>query len=316
MRSLIAGLICLLPFAADAAGPYGRVVVGNWSGGAFTNDQTGRFSHCAVSAGYKNGVRMLTSVTSQMSWVLGFSKPEWRLNPGQKLRLQLVFDRSRTLDVTADVKTPSLVTIPMPANSDLVIAFRQGRYLELVANDARFTFALTSTGEMLPQLVECVRQSGNITGPIAQRPPSDPRDATERPGGSAPVDNAALAEKKAVLEKSRDLIRSRMLACIGKEGSTMLLTDEKAEVVAKAAMIFCKPDVDALVNATIEIIETEEGRPSNRNAIRVSAEQRVQEVVTAHVVRSRGEMMNRNRQQPTPGAPPPQKDGARPATSI
>lgn len=315
MRRLIAGLICLLPFAADAAGPYGRVVVGNWSGGAFTNDQTGRFSHCAVSASYKNGVRMLTSVTSQMSWVLGFSKPEWRLTPGQRLRLRLVFDRSRTLDVTGDVKTPTLVTIPMPANSDLVRAFRQGRFLELVANDARFTFALTSTGEMLPQLVECVRHSRNITGPIAQSPPSsDPR---ERPAGARPVDSAALAEKKAVLEKSRDLIRARMLACIGKEGSTMLLTDEKAEVVAKAAMIFCKPDVDALVNATIEIIETEEGRPSNRNAIRVSAEQRVQEVVTAHIVRTRGQMMNRNRQQqPTPSSPPPQKDGARPATSI
>ncbi|GLR95616.1 hypothetical protein QIH91_42400 [Bradyrhizobium japonicum USDA 135] len=30
---------------ANAAGPFGSVNVGNWIGGAFSNDQTGAFSH-------------------------------------------------------------------------------------------------------------------------------------------------------------------------------------------------------------------------------------------------------------------------------
>jgi hypothetical protein len=35
---------------ADARGPYGSISVGNWQGGAYTNDQTGSFTHCAAGA--------------------------------------------------------------------------------------------------------------------------------------------------------------------------------------------------------------------------------------------------------------------------
>ncbi|WP_089177095.1 hypothetical protein [Bosea sp. AS-1] len=289
MRAVAVALSCLLSLPASAAGPFGKIVVGNWSGGTFTNDTTGAFSHCAVSARYKSGVTMLTSVTAQFSWLLGFSKPDWTLRTGETLKLRLVFDRSSTIDVVANIKSPTLLTIAMPAQSALIDAFRKGRYLELVANDARYTFALTSTGEMLPALVECVKQSGNVRGPISPGAPAEARanpQATEK-------DKAARAEKKALLEKTRDLISGKMLACIGREGASMLLTDEKAEVVAKAAMLFCKSDVDALTNATIELIENEEGRPANRSAVREAAEKRVQEVVTAHVIRTRGNMLNK-----------------------
>lgn len=311
MRAAVVALTCLLPLPAGAAGPFGKIVVGNWSGGTFTNDQSGDFSHCAVSARYKSGVTMLTSVTAQYSWMLGFSKADWKLRTGETLNLRLVFDRSTTIDVTATIKAPTLVTIAMPAQSNLINAFRQGRYLELVANDARYTFALTSTGEMLPALVECVKQSAHVRGPTAPRAPAEaqPREATEK-------ERAARAEKQALLEKTRDLIRGKMLACIGREGAPMLLTDEKAEVVAKAAMLFCKGDVDALTNATIELIETEGGRPANRAAIREAAERRVQEVVTAHIIRTRGEMIGKGQRQTTPSPARPADPGSRPSQSL
>jgi hypothetical protein len=35
---------------AGASGPYGSIEVGKWKGGAYTNDNTGAFSHCAVGA--------------------------------------------------------------------------------------------------------------------------------------------------------------------------------------------------------------------------------------------------------------------------
>ncbi|MDX3809187.1 hypothetical protein ACXIUS_29280 [Bosea thiooxidans] len=312
MRAVAVALSCLLPLPAVAAGPFGKIVVGNWSGGTFTNDQTGAFSHCAVSARYKSGVTMLTSVTADFTWLLGFTKPDWTLRTGETLKLRLVFDRSSTIDVVANIKSPTLLTIAMPAQSALINAFRKGRYLELVANDARYTFALTSTGEMLPALVECVKQSGNVRGPVSPGTPAETRSdpqATEK-------DKAARADKKALLEKTRVLITGKMLACIGREGASMLLTDEKAEVVAKAAMLFCKSDVDALTNATIELIETEEGRPTNRGAVREAAEKRVQEVVTAHIIRTRGNMLNK---QVPPGnsAPnPPSDPASRPSQML
>ncbi len=288
MRAAIVALVLVVAGAAQAAGPYGQVVVGNWSGGAYTNDRTGQFSHCAVNAPYKNGARLLTSVTSDFNWILGLSHPDWKLNVGTRVPLQLVFDRASRIDVTAEVRTPELITIAMPAESALIRAFREGRFLEVMAGDKRLTFALTSTSEMLPVLVNCVRNSANIRGPVTSAP------------AVAPPDPKVAAEKKATLERARDLIRTRMLACIGREGSTMLLTDEKAEVVAKAAMLFCKTDVDALVQSTIEIAELESSRTADRTAMRQAAEQRVQEVVTAHVIRTRGEMLSRKNQAPPP----------------
>jgi hypothetical protein len=279
---------------AQAGGPYGEVVVGNWSGGAYTNDATGQFSHCAVNAPYRNGTRLLTSVTAGFQWLLGIAHPDWKLTVGAQVPLRLVFDRGASIAVTAQVRSAALITIAMPAESELIRAFRQGRYLEVVAGDKRLTFALTSTSEMLPVLVNCVRNSANVRGPVTA-PPAAP-----------PVDAKAAAEKRVTLEKARDLIRSRMLACIGREGATMLLTNETAEAVAKAAMIFCKADVDALIQSTIEIAELEGNRASDRNAIRRTAEQRVQEVVTAHIIRTRGAMLNRRNQpaQPTQSPPP------------
>lgn len=290
VRSAIAGLLLALATTAQAAGPYGEIVVGNWSGGAYTNDKTGLFSHCAVSAGYRNGTRMVTSVTSDFRWILGLSHPEWNVNVGARIPLRLIFDRSSRMDVTAQARTRELITMAMPSESALIRAFRQASYLEVVAGSKRLTFALTSTSDMLPALVDCVRGSANIRSPVISDPATTP-------------DPKANAEKKATLEKARDLIRGRMLACIGREGSSMLLTDEKAEAVAKAAMIFCKSDVDALIQATIELAELGSSQPANRNAVRAAADQRVLEVVTAYVIRSRGELLTRRNQTP-PQAPP------------
>ncbi len=118
---------------------------------------------------------------------------------------------------------------------------------------------------------------------------------------------AAQVEKVALLEKSRDLIREKMLACIGREGASMVLTDEKAEVVAKASMIFCQGDVDALLRSSMEIAETEGETASNPQALREAMEKRVLDVVTAYVVKARGELIEKTlKRPPAPPASPPQ----------
>lgn len=271
LRGAVLALTILLAPAVQAAGPYGEIVVGNWKGGAFTSDATGAFSHCAVNAGYRNGTRMFTSITGDLKWLIGFAHPNWKL----------------------------------PGESQLINAFRHGRILELVANDQRLTFALTSTGEMLPALVACAKQSEHIRGPVN---PAAGQNAAK----SSEAEIKAKAEKRAVLEKTRDLIRTRMLTCIGREGGPMLATDEKAEVVAKAAMIFCKADVDALAQAIIEIHELDGTRPVDRDAVRRIAAQSVQDVVVAQIVKSRGEMLSRRNQAPAPSTP---SGGGRPAIS-
>ena len=114
-------------------------------------------------------------------------------------------------------------------------------------------------------------------------------------------DQEARTEKVAVLEKSRDLIRDKLLECIGREGASMVLTDEKADVVAKAAMIFCQTDVDAWIRSSMEITSTQDGQPSNLQAQHEVIEKAALDVITAYVVKARGELIRKSLDHtPTP----------------
>ena len=68
----------LLSSGAFAAGPFGTIHVGNWNGGAYTNDATGAFSHCAAGAGYQN-VSLTIGQNANRSWLVGFFNPSWNL---------------------------------------------------------------------------------------------------------------------------------------------------------------------------------------------------------------------------------------------
>src|SRR5690349_5221532 len=67
---------CLLQAAiissALAAGPYGSIKIGGWVGGAFTDDKTGAFSHCAATTAYASGIILVIGQNSANSWLLGF----------------------------------------------------------------------------------------------------------------------------------------------------------------------------------------------------------------------------------------------------
>jgi hypothetical protein len=57
-----------------------------WLVGAYTNDTTKQFSHCAASIKYRSGILLLFSVTKDFRWMMGFANPEWRLNSGSGTR--------------------------------------------------------------------------------------------------------------------------------------------------------------------------------------------------------------------------------------
>ncbi len=102
----------------------------------------------------------------------------------------------------------------------------------------------------------------------------------------------AMAEKQALAKRTQELVRDKMFSCIGREASTMMLTNESAEVVAKAAMIFCRSDVDAMSVATGDVISADSDTPVNGSLLRQQAEISVRELVTAYVVKARGNMLS------------------------
>jgi hypothetical protein len=116
-----------------AAGPISPVNVGNWHGGSYTNDSTGEFSHCAVSATYKSGIIFSVAVSNDGSWRFGFINNAWRLTVGQNIPLELTFDGRGPYHTYARVTQPNSVIIEMPPTSELVRLFRYARRLGLAA---------------------------------------------------------------------------------------------------------------------------------------------------------------------------------------
>jgi S1-C subfamily serine protease len=142
---------------SKAGGPYGSVNVGNWHGGAYSDDKSGAFSHCAAGASYQSGIYFMVSVGQDFSWTLGFAHDNWQLTPGQPFAMALTFDGQAAINVPALPIGAHLVSVAMPTNSALIGQFRKAKVMTAFAQGQLFQFTLTRTAQLLPSLVNCVQ---------------------------------------------------------------------------------------------------------------------------------------------------------------
>jgi S1-C subfamily serine protease len=152
--------------------------VGNWKGGAFTNDQTGEFSHCGATAVYKNGIYFVVMIDNKPSWSLGFFHQSWTLSTGKAFPIQLTFDGQAPVNVHGIAITDKLLRLPMPDTSNLIAQFRKAKSMSAYAQGQLLQFDLDSTGQLLPTLANCVvkvKQNGvaNV-GDFSVPPPAKP----------------------------------------------------------------------------------------------------------------------------------------------
>ena len=154
----IAAILCLMAVSttSSARGPYGSINVGNWHGGAYTNDKNGSFSHCAAGANYQSGTYFVVSVGEDYSWRLGFAHENWQLSTGKAFALALTFDGQPAINVQGLPIASHMVNVDMPANSSLIAQFRKAKVMTAFAQGELFQFTLTQTAQLLPSLVNCV----------------------------------------------------------------------------------------------------------------------------------------------------------------
>lgn len=228
MKFAIRVLIAVLSLFATAsmsfaAGPYGSISVGNWRGGAYTNDKTGAFANCAAGATYESGIYFMVSVNADLSWVLGFAHPDWQLRSGAGFPLALTFDGQSAVHVQGMPISAHLVGVAMPANSSLISQFRKAKTMTAFAGNHLFQFNLNQTAELLPSLVNCVatvRKKGiaNATEfAVAKQPPSKPPSTA---AGSTPQKTAKLGTKSGtgiVISSSGHVITNQhvVAGCVG-----------------------------------------------------------------------------------------------------
>jgi hypothetical protein len=168
----------VLAASAASAAEIAKIQVNNWRGGAFTNDKTGAFSHCAASANYKSGITLLFSVSADRTWSMGFSSPSWEFTPGTRYPVEYWVDEGQRLKGTALAKTPKLAQVFLPANDSLFAAFRQGQMLRVAAEKQTLVFRLTDTSELLTTLLKCANDHQNrraVPNPFGSgTPPAQP----------------------------------------------------------------------------------------------------------------------------------------------
>lgn len=183
MRLLAATLAVALCAASSAqAREINRYNVGGWQVGVFTNDQSGRFSHCAASGNYRNGLTLLFSVSESLEWAIGFSSPEWRLTPGRDFDVEFRIDGGRLQSVRGRAVTDRLVRATLPDRVELFNQFRLGLRMVVSLNDnPEVVFNLSNTNAMLTEILNCARKNkGYSENPASNRPRNDDRDTRPR----------------------------------------------------------------------------------------------------------------------------------------
>jgi S1-C subfamily serine protease len=201
INAVVAAVCIFSVTCSHARGPYGSITVGNWQGGAYTNDKNGAFSHCAAGTTYQSGVHFVVSIAENGSWRLGFAHDSWRLTPGEAFPLTLTFDGQQPFNVYGMPIGAQLVNVEMPATSSLVSQFRKAKVMTVFAQGQLFQFNLNQTAQLLPALANCVvsvKKNGLANAgefAVAAKPvAAPPQAAPNPPPKSAPKQGKTVAQ--------------------------------------------------------------------------------------------------------------------------
>lgn len=194
---------CALLVSSQAMGAEMRNArFGAWYAGAYTNDQTGQFSHCAANASYNSGITLFLSVNSNFGWSMGFANRTWSLPVGQNIPITYVVDNYAPRSASARVINKDMVIVLLPDDVGLFQQFRIGNILRVNTGSNTSEFRLTGTANLLNVLLNCARTRGDLSAPaVAARsapppPASTPPAPAPSTGGPAADSGRDAAERR------------------------------------------------------------------------------------------------------------------------
>jgi S1-C subfamily serine protease len=152
------GLLFAICFSALspalAAGPFGTIHVGNWVGGAFSDDSTGAFSHCSAMSSYASGISLVVGQNAANAWLLGFASPAFKLNKGETAPIDVTFDGQSQARLFATASSSNMLTAILPVS--VARTFQRASLMVAQAGKATLQFNLASTGPLLNVIATCV----------------------------------------------------------------------------------------------------------------------------------------------------------------
>ena len=144
--------------------------VGAWTGGAYFDNQTRKFSHCAVGADY-DGIDVVM-LYSDSGFSVAFSDKSWNLKPGEQYDFQLTIDSRWSKRVTGSVPFDGTILVDLGTDQRAISAFRFGNALTLNARRGMFVFNLERTSAAIAAISDCyaAHTRPNESNPFADNP--------------------------------------------------------------------------------------------------------------------------------------------------
>jgi S1-C subfamily serine protease len=204
---------------ALAAGPFGTIHVGNWVGGAFSDDSTGAFSHYSAMTSFASGVSLVVGQNAANAWLLGFASPAFKLNKGDTAPIDVTFDGQSQARLFATASSSNMLTAILPAN--VARPFQRASLMVAQAGQATLQFNLTSTGPLLNVIATCVakvKADGlNAAGDFAKIA------AAAKPATAGDAGNGAPASPRTVRNNEKNNEKNTEKS-VGKTGTGFVIS--------------------------------------------------------------------------------------------
>jgi hypothetical protein len=159
MRLVVVFLIgCLLGSAPLLAAPIPNSTYKyfGWEIDAYSNGQTGQFSHCTASIAYNSG-NILVFLFDQSGWRLGIINMSWTMPSNARYPVTVWVDRNQPMLLTATAVTPQFAVAPLESSAYLFELFKGGSLLNVVSGTLRMGFNLNHSRQVLDATIGCAQ---------------------------------------------------------------------------------------------------------------------------------------------------------------
>ncbi|MGA8383274.1 MAG: hypothetical protein WB710_19295, partial [Stellaceae bacterium] len=202
IAAIVAAALMWWGGVANAAGPLRAFQAGFWSGGAYTDDRTGSFTHCSAGVAYDSGINMFILVTDAGRWWLGFVDRQWAFAPQAKLPVALRFDGGPRAAMVATIPNRQVVLVLLPDDERMIDRLRRSSELSLIADRQAYLFKLNGARAAMAGLQNCVQKSVALETRASAAPPQtlaatepaiEPASALSPAHGPAPAETLSPA---------------------------------------------------------------------------------------------------------------------------
>jgi hypothetical protein len=163
---------------------------GNWKGAAYY--KKGRFTHCAMSARYKSGSKLIIGLERNKAMSIGVTHPQWRMTKGQRMGVNFSVDGQPGLSAMAKVISPTHYAAFFKSNRAFFEMIRTGKTLAISFGGASQKFKLDGMYGALRELLKCTVSALDAERALAPAAPArgaPPPNPFSKPTAPTPPPN-------------------------------------------------------------------------------------------------------------------------------